>query len=707
MTRRRRSAALLAVLWAASISSTARGQAPDEMAATASDLAGFQNPDGGFGGEPGGPSTLGATSSALKSLKNVRGSVPNVAQCQEFVRSCRDESSGGFAPKPGGEPDVGTTASGLMAIGELKIADEGLVEGAVAFLDEHVKSFLEVRIAVAGLEAVDAKPPRPEQWAETVNEGRNADGTWGEGASTAFETGGHAVALLRMGLDLGDRDPIARAILGGQDASGAWSESGGEPDLSATYRIMRAVFMMDLRPDMEALRSYIARCRNSDGGYGTAPGRPSSSAGIYLATTVDRWARLLGGEPEYVETRGFVPLFDGESLEGWEGDKGLWKVEDGRLVGDSPGIDHNEFLVAPGTYGDFILKISFRLRDGEGNSGVQFRSVRIPGTEMKGYQADVGEGYWGALYDESRRNRVLVSASKEALAALDKEGWNYDEIRAIGGRITISLNGRTSVDYTEDDPKIARDGRIAVQVHAGGPMRVEFKDVFIQPIPSPVADDKATPGFHLRRLGGEPDGRKYTVYLPDGYDASKKYPVVLFLHGSGERGDDGVRSAEVGLGPNIARRPAEFPAIAVFPQARETWAADSDDAEAALDALDEVIETFSADPDRVALTGLSMGGFGAWGLAAAHPERFVAVAPVCGFAREQVVAPIVAAKLPVWTFVGDADSPRIVESTRALAAALRDAGASNRETEYRGVGHNSWDRAYSDPDLLRWLIEPR
>ena len=682
-------------------------QTPPEMSATAEFLDALQNPDGGYGGEPGGSSSLGATSSALKSLRNVRGPVSDYSLCRGFVLDCFDEPSGGFAQNPGGQPDVGTTASGLMALGELGLADREEVARAAAYLDANAKTFPEVRIAVAGLEAVGAKPVDPEKWEAIVQEGRNEDGTWGEGDAQAFETGGHAVALLRMGLDLGEVGPVASAILAGQGPNGLWSESGGEPDLSATYRVTRAVYMMRLQPDIEALRGHIASCRNPDGGYGTAPGKPSSLGGVYLATTVDRWARLLGGEPEFVETAGFQPLLDG-GLDGWDGDKELWKVEDGRIVGDSNGIDHNEFLVAPGDYGDFLLKLAFQLRDGQGNSGVQFRSVRIPGTEMSGYQADIGDGYWGSLYDESRRNRVLVPGDERALESLDPDGWNQYELRVLGDQIRLNLNGRTSASYQEDDPKIARSGKLALQVHAGGPMRIEFADLLIQPVPTPTADlDENAPGFHLKRLGGKPDGRLYTVYLPEGYDPTTRYPAVLFLHGSGERGDDGVLPAQVGLGPSLARLGGDFPAIAVFPQARETWAADSEDAVEALNALDEVMETYDVDPDRVALTGISMGGFGSWGLAAAYPDRFVAVAPVCGFAREEVVAPIVEAELPVWTFVGDADNERILGSTRSLSAALRDAGAPLHETEYRAVGHNSWDRAYSDPNLLHWLLEPR
>ena len=321
---------------------------------------------------------------------------------------------------------------------------------------------------------------------------------------------------------------------------------------------------------------------------------------------------------------------------------------------------------------------------------------------MAGYQADIGQDYWGCLYDESRRNRVLVQASHRALETLNKTGWNRYEVRAMGDRIRLSLNGDTSVEYREKDPAIARDGRIAVQIHAGGPMEIQFKDIQIQPLPSPTPGDDTQPGFHLRTVKTDQGERKYTVYVPVGYDGKKPFPIALFLHGSGERGDDGTLGSMVGLGAAIYGHPEDYPMIAVFPQARESWRAESDDAKAALAALDDVLSTYKTDRDRVILTGLSMGGSGSWSLAAAHPERFAAVVPICGRGRTDTASTLKA--LPVWSLVGDADREETVLGTRAMIEALSAAGGSARLTEYRGLGHNSWDRAYNDPNLIDWML---
>ena len=178
---------------------------------------------------------------------------------------------------------------------------------------------------------------------------------------------------------------------------------------------------------------------------------------------------------------GFVPLFNGKDLEGWEGDLKLWTVQDGAIVGDSPGIPHNQFLSTKETFSDFELRLEFRLKEGAGNSGIQFRSRRISdSTEVSGYQADLGEKYWGCLYDESRRNRILVQAPAELETKLKPADWNEYVIRAEGDHVTLSLNGFVTADYKEPEATIPRSGIIALQVHSGPPLRVDFRKIRIR-----------------------------------------------------------------------------------------------------------------------------------------------------------------------------------------------------------------------------------
>ena len=680
-------------------------QTPGELEQTAKYVAAFQNPDGGFAGKVGQASSLGSTSSAIRTLGFVGGSIRDLPGCIAYVKSCYDSTTGGFAQTPGGKPDVSTTAIGLMAVSALKLDTPPFAEGAISFFSKNAKAFEEVRMAAAGMEYAKATSPDFPRWIEQIKADENADGTYGSGPGQARATGSKVAALLRLGVTLepDKKAAIVAALRAGQRADGGWSEGDGPSDLGSSYRIMRAFFMMKEKPDLARLRGFIAARRQSDGGYAPNPGGPADLGSTYSCSIMSYWARLLDGEPAIVETAGFVPLFNGKDLAGWEGDSSLWSAKDGVLVGESAGIKQNNFLATEASYGDFILKFSVRLSNDSGNSGVQFRSVRVPGHEMAGYQADIGPGYWASLYDESRRNRVLAAAAPKALDALHKGDWNHYVIRVMGNQVVLSLNGVTSVDYKETDPAIARDGRIAVQIHSGGPMKVEFKDIYIQPLPAPKESaDANAPGFHLRTVKAPAGDRKYTVFVPTGYDGTKAVPAVLFLHGSGERGDDGIKGGQIGLGAAILAHPERFPAIAVLPQASKTWAADSDDAKAALAALDDVLANYKVDRQRIALTGLSMGGAGTWSVASAHPEKFSAIVPICGRGKPEAVEAIKG--LPTWIVVGDEDGVSTVQNARSMAQALRDAGVNPRQTEYRAVGHNSWDRAYNDPNLIDWMI---
>lgn len=191
-------------------------------------------------------------------------------------------------------------------------------------------------------------------------------------------------------------------------------------------------------------------------------------------------------------------LFDGKTLAGWEGDTvKTWRVEEGAIAGGSltESVPRNEFLSTTRSYSNFILRLKFKLVGTEGfiNSGVQFRSQRPPATqapsstkpvpphEMIGYQADLGAGYWGSLYDESRRNKVLAQGDATVVKeVLKPNDWNDYEIRAEGPRIRLFINGRQTVDYTEPDAAIPQAGLIALQIHGGGKAKVFFKDITIE-----------------------------------------------------------------------------------------------------------------------------------------------------------------------------------------------------------------------------------
>nr|WP_294870309.1 DUF1080 domain-containing protein [uncultured Pedobacter sp.] len=184
----------------------------------------------------------------------------------------------------------------------------------------------------------------------------------------------------------------------------------------------------------------------------------------------------------------FTSLFDGKTFNGWQGDTiKTWQIKDGAITGGSLSqeVPENDFLVTSNSYSDFKLRLKFKLTGNHGfvNAGVQFRSQRLtnPPNEMKGYQGDIGPGYWASLYDESRRNITLAMPDSALIAkSLKPDDWNDFEILAEGSRIRIFLNGHQTIDYKETDPNIPESGFIGLQIHGGGKAIVSYKDILIQ-----------------------------------------------------------------------------------------------------------------------------------------------------------------------------------------------------------------------------------
>lgn len=202
----------------------------------------------------------------------------------------------------------------------------------------------------------------------------------------------------------------------------------------------------------------------------------------------------------------------------------------------------------------------------------------------------------------------------------------------------------------------------------------------------------------------DPDGSKvpYVVFVPHGYDGTKEYPVILFLHGAGETKGRGGEPVKVGIGPAIKKQEKTFEFITVIPQSQKGgWGAATAEGKRALAILDEVTKSYKTDAKRVYLTGLSMGGFGTWSLAAAHPDRWAAIAPICGGGNVKDAAKI--KDIPTWVFHGDKDTAVKVEQSQKMVEALKAAGGSPKYTEYPGVGHNSWDAAYGEKEFFPWL----
>jgi predicted peptidase len=216
--------------------------------------------------------------------------------------------------------------------------------------------------------------------------------------------------------------------------------------------------------------------------------------------------------------------------------------------------------------------------------------------------------------------------------------------------------------------------------------------------------------------------RRFEVWVPRGYTRRRKWPAILFLHGSGERGSDGERQTTVGLGRLLREGKLDPAAVVIFPQCPEDghWVGPA--RRIALGALDAAESEFAIDSRRVAITGMSMGGAGTWVLAAENPKRFWRVAPVCGWVRKPPkLADVMQAaawlagvtdpygelasrlpRVPIWIFHGTDDPVVPVAESRRMADVL---GVNAGYTEFPGVGHDAWDPAYGATSLVEWLVK--
>lgn len=244
---------------------------------------------------------------------------------------------------------------------------------------------------------------------------------------------------------------------------------------------------------------------------------------------------------------------------------------------------------------------------------------------------------------------------------------------------------------------------------------LEQEEGFVMPV------EGIATGFVNKYIDGA-SPRRYVVYVPFEYTPEKSWPLIVFLHGAGERGDDGLIPTEVGIGTAIRRNPERFPAIVLIPQCPKDvlWDSAMDDVER---AMEKTNAEYNIDLARVYLTGLSMGGYGTWLWGAENTDRFAALMPLCGggdpkdlqrLSKEEAsdygsfderIRKL--AKVPIFAFHGADDSAVPVEKSRRMVKALEAAGGNIKYTEYEGVDHNCWDRTYGDADVINWLFEQR
>ncbi|MBX3176567.1 MAG: dienelactone hydrolase family protein [Candidatus Hydrogenedentes bacterium] len=232
--------------------------------------------------------------------------------------------------------------------------------------------------------------------------------------------------------------------------------------------------------------------------------------------------------------------------------------------------------------------------------------------------------------------------------------------------------------------------------------------------------DPMQTGFLQQTIEVHGKAHRYVLFVPEAYTPESEWPLIVFLHGAGERGDDGLVHSKVGLGPAIEKHPDRFPALVLMPQCPKdaNWDTQHDVLEAQMAA---VRAAYAVDDKRVYLTGLSMGGYGTWLWGAIHTDTFAALVPICGGGDPADIQRLLGttggnpygshasrvralAAVPIWAFHGGADTVVPPDRSRAMVEAVQGAGGNIRYTEYEGVGHNSWDATYRDHDVISWLL---
>ncbi len=326
-----------------------------------------------------------------------------------------------------------------------------------------------------------------------------------------------------------------------------------------------------------------------------------------------------------------------------------------------------------------------------------FKLVRVYPTAVLLQSIELREG-WSSYRPVHRWNRIEIPEAlqgtlhKPKTRTLTKDG--YREVPPHPRRHDRSLMRRTPelirpmLDFMAQMPL---HGKVRPRKIAQKPSAARMSEPFLDKTVT-LADGSTRP---------------YVVFVPRAYAPDRAWPAILFLHGAGERGTDNRGQLQVGVAAAIRNRLDRFGFITVLPQCAPdpAWWTDESEKAYAMAALNKTCREYQVDPKRTYLTGLSMGGYGTWALAADYPTTWAAIAPICGKGVPATAGAI--APIPCWCFHGAEDATVPVEHSREMIEALRAVGAKPRYTEYPGVGHNSWDRAYDTEELYAWLLSHR
>lgn len=211
-------------------------------------------------------------------------------------------------------------------------------------------------------------------------------------------------------------------------------------------------------------------------------------------------------------------------------------------------------------------------------------------------------------------------------------------------------------------------------------------------------------GFQSFTVKSDGEDYTYTVFVPKGYSATKKYPTIVFLHGMLEAGSGGIKNLGVGIGPHIQENAETWPFITIFPQSGNDWQGE-ERSHLCMAALDDTARRYNVDPDRVILTGLSNGGQGVWLIGAAYKNRFAGLVPIAGHAAYDVTGNL--KDISIWCFHNTVDPFVPSGGSEEMCERINKAGGHATFTKFSGFGHNCWDDVYSDPKVIQWMLEQR
>jgi predicted peptidase len=211
-------------------------------------------------------------------------------------------------------------------------------------------------------------------------------------------------------------------------------------------------------------------------------------------------------------------------------------------------------------------------------------------------------------------------------------------------------------------------------------------------------------GFVHRDVKVDGEVKSVWVFVPPNYDPNRVYPAILFLHGLFEGGDGGTNVLSAGLGPIIARNPEGWPFLTIFPQSNGNWKGPERE-HLAMAALDDAEKTYSIDPDRVILAGLSYGGLGVWEIGARHKDRFAALVPVSGQRSTELADAL--STVPIWAFASHGDPWVSPDNSKQMCDVIQEHGGKARLTEFDGDAHDCWSQAVDESELLQWMLVQR